>query len=231
MYVSFYGSLEEYPKNCFKNCPNLIRTGGTAAAFSGLKRIGESAYEGCTSLVVSANWYPGRYTNLEEIGDNAFKGCTSLTDITLSETVTKIGAGAFDGCTNITNLQLASQTPPQFGQIQIDTMAESFMLKVPDSEADGDAIYLAYREALSQILGQEMTYRILDSVTDGAKERHPLSEPSPVDETEVDETETEVDETETEVDETETEVDETETETVETERITESETETEGVSK
>lgn len=93
--VSIYGALEEYPKDCFKNCPKLTKTGGTAAAFSGLKRIGESAYEGCVSLVQAGTWTLNKYVNLEEIGAYAFRGCISLGEVTLPDTV-KIGTGAFD---------------------------------------------------------------------------------------------------------------------------------------
>ncbi len=175
-YVSFYGAVEEYPKDCFRNCPNLIRTGGTAAAFAGLKRIGEHAYDGCTSLTASSSWNLGRYANLEEIGDFAFNGCSTLADSTLSATVTKLGNNSFDGCTSLNRLTLEGLTPPQMGLISPDKMAEGFLILVPDSQESGDSIYLAYREQLSNVIGEEMAYQILDSVSDGAKERNPLPE-------------------------------------------------------
>ena len=96
--VSVYGALEEYPKDCFKNCPKLTKTGGTALAFNGLKRIGESAYEGCVSLVQAGTWTLSKYVNLEEVGDYAFRGCKNLGTVTFPDTV-KIGIGVFDGCT------------------------------------------------------------------------------------------------------------------------------------
>lgn len=175
-YVSFYGAVEEYPKDCFRNCPNLIRTGGTAAAFAGLKRIGESAYEGCNSLTASASWNLERYANLEEIGDFAFKGCSTLADSTLSATVTKLGNNIFDGCTSLNRLSLQSLTPPQMGVISPDEMAEGFLILVPDSQESEDSVYLAYREQLSNLIGEEKAYQILDSVSDGAKERNSLPE-------------------------------------------------------
>lgn len=185
-YVSFYGAVEEYPKDSFKNCPNLIRTGGTAAAFAGLKRIGESAYEGCSSLTASSSWNLGRYANLEEIGDFAFKGCSTLADSTLSATVIKLGNNIFDGCTSLNCLTLQSLTTPQIGLISPDKMAEGFLILVPDSQESGDSVYLAYREQLSNLIGEERAYQILDSVSDGAKERNPLpekaTEPNPVSE-------------------------------------------------
>ena len=177
-YVSFYGALEEYPKDCFKNCPKLLKTGGTAAAFSGLKRIGEGAYEGCVSLTSTQalNWGLYKYTSLEEIGADAFKGCISLPNSELSGTVRKIGAGAFDGCTAMKILTLGSEQPPQIDGFTLTAMAEEFEIHVPDSEAEADRIYKAYYERLSQILDETEVQRILDSVSDGAKERNTQTE-------------------------------------------------------
>lgn len=171
-YVSFYGAVEEYPKDCFRNCPNLIRTGGTAAAFGGLKCIGENAYAGCTTLQNSASWSLGRYSNLEEIGAGAFNGCTSLTDSSLSATVTSIGAGAFDGCTALNILVVNATEPPVMGGFSLSTMPENFSLLVPNSQKDDDSIYRAYLLKLTDLLGQEEAFRILDSISDGAKERY-----------------------------------------------------------
>lgn len=181
LYVSFYCGLEEYPKDCFKNCSKLIRTGGTAAAFNGLKRIGESAYEGCASLTSSTSWNLGRYANLEEIGDRAFYGCATMADtmlnkeetenIVMAGTLNRIGASAFAGCTSFHTLWLQSVTPPAFGAFSTVDLAEDFLIRVPDSQEQEDYIYKAYLECLTQLLGKEEAYRILDSFSDGAKER------------------------------------------------------------
>ena len=177
-YVSFYGALEEYPKDCFKNCPKLLKTGGTAAAFSGLKRIGEGAYEGCVSLTSTQelNWGLYKYTNLEEIGANAFQGCISLPDSELPATVKKIGKGAFDGCTSIRILTLGAELPPQMDGFTLASMAVDFGIRVPDSEAEEDRIYKAYYESLLQILDETEVRQILDSVSDGAKGRNTQTE-------------------------------------------------------
>lgn len=173
LYVSFYGAVKEYPKNCFKNCPKLIRTGGTALAFSSLKRIGDGAYEGCRSLTSSTSWYLQRYANLEEIGDYAFKDCTNLSASKLSSTVLKIGVHAFDGCTNMSSLTLCGATPPIIGLFSPETMADGFLLKVPDSKESDDKIYKAYFEQLKNTFGSEdKIYPMLDSISDGAMERN-----------------------------------------------------------
>ncbi len=173
--VSFYGGLQEYPKDCFKNCTKLTRTGGTAAAFAGLKRIGDGAYAGCSSLISADNWNLAKYTNLEEIGDGAFAGCTSLGDSVLSQTVTKIGEGAFDSCRSMNTLTLNGTTPVRIGAFRLATMADGFRLLVPDSQEENDPVYLGYFELLKKVMKEEDVYRMLDSLTDGAKDRHPLT--------------------------------------------------------
>lgn len=181
-YVSFYGPVEEYPKDCFRNCSKLIRTGGTAAAFKALKRIGESAYEGCDSLTTSTSWNLGRYTSLEQIGDRAFYGCGTMSDLVinkgvvvqeviLSPTLGQIGTSAFEGCSAFTTLRLSSEQPPVFGAFSFGNMAEDFMIRVPDSQEQEDSIYKAYLEKLTELLGEEDAYRILDSFSDEAKAR------------------------------------------------------------
>lgn len=201
-YVSFYGAVAEYPKDCFKNCPKLSRTGGTATAFAALKKIGESAYEGCSSLTASASWSIGRYRNLETIGANAFKGCKSMatgivvnSDIKayiyttqLAASVTSVGAHAFDGCTGMSALIFQSEKPPAIGSMNLSSMADAFGIYVLDSKANGDNIYKAYLEALTKVLGEEKAYAILDSVSDGAKDRYKeemdkAKEPEPASET------------------------------------------------
>lgn len=172
-YVSFYCGLEEYPKDCFKNCSKLIRTGGTAAAFNGLKRIGESAYEGCSSLTASSSWNLGRYANLEEIGDRAFYGCSTMADSVLSTKLTSIGASAFEGCSVLHTLWIQNTAAPVFGAFSLENMPADFCIRVPDSQESDDSIYKAYLEKLTALLGGGKAYRILDSFSDGAKGRQP----------------------------------------------------------
>ncbi len=172
--VSFYCALEEYPKDCFKNCSKLTRTGGVADALSGLKRIGEGAYEGCTSLVTNDTWNLGRYSQLEEIGVNAFRGCISMTEIALPSTVQRIREGAFDGCRSAGQMILSSVTIPQIGKIALDTMSDAFVIRVPDSQAEGDSVYKGYLAVFTEMFGESKAYEILDSISDSAKERNPL---------------------------------------------------------
>ena len=55
------------------------------------------------------------FTGLTRIEDGAFAGCTELTSIVIPETVEYIGADAFNGCTGLTSITLLSETPPAIG--------------------------------------------------------------------------------------------------------------------
>ncbi len=170
--VSFYCALEEYPRDCFKNCPKLTRTGGVSAALSGLKRIGERAYEGCVSLTSNSAWNLGRYTGLEEIGSCAFRGCVNLDAIHLGPAVWKIGEDAFDGCVGVKQMTFDAPQPPRMGRISLEAFAPEFCIRVPDSQAQQDAVYKAYLDVFSKMFGSGRAYEVLDSVSDGAKDRN-----------------------------------------------------------
>ena len=55
------------------------------------------------------------FTGLDKIDDGAFAGCTALESITIPETVVNIGADAFNGCTSLESITLTSVTPPTVG--------------------------------------------------------------------------------------------------------------------
>ena len=61
----------------------------------GVKKIGESAFEGSGLISVTV---PG---SVEEIGNYSFHDCANLTSVTVSEGVKIIGERAFQGCTTL----------------------------------------------------------------------------------------------------------------------------------
>lgn len=68
-------------------------------------KIGDSAFEGCTSLkTVSFK----RGTELKNIGKKAFYKCTSLAKIIIPQTVETIQDSAFDGCKKLTTVTFQS---------------------------------------------------------------------------------------------------------------------------
>ena len=55
------------------------------------------------------------FTGLTRIEDGAFAGCTELTSITIPENIVSIGDNAFNGCTNLESITVMSETPPSIG--------------------------------------------------------------------------------------------------------------------
>jgi hypothetical protein len=68
---------------------------------SGVTNIGNSAFEGCSSLADVT--IPDSVTT---IGYSAFYECTSLADVTIPNSVTSIGERAFIYCTSLTNVTI-----------------------------------------------------------------------------------------------------------------------------
>ena len=97
-YSSIDGNLYDKDKT------ELVRYAGgkTATSFTipdGVISIGDSAFDGCTSLteVVIPD-------NVTRIGDHAFSGCTSLTEVVIPDNVTSIGDQVFFGCRSLTKI-------------------------------------------------------------------------------------------------------------------------------
>ena len=65
--------------------------------------IGESAFNGCTSL--TSITIPYSVTSIE---NSAFESCTGLTSMNIPEKVTSIGSSVFYGCTGLTSVSIGN---------------------------------------------------------------------------------------------------------------------------
>lgn len=90
--VEIDGGITEIPAEAFKNLKNLKKT---YLSFYKLLKIGDSAFEGDSSL--SDYNMPGSITSL---GKNAFRDCSSISNISTA-LVTEIKEGTFSGCTSL----------------------------------------------------------------------------------------------------------------------------------
>lgn len=82
---------------------NAYASGTLETVKIGKGEIGDSAFNGCTSLT---NVTLG--DGVTKIGTNAFIRCTQISSITIGSRVSSIGKNAFNGCTALTNANIGS---------------------------------------------------------------------------------------------------------------------------
>ena len=97
--VKFSEELEIINHGTFMACDSLV---GPIEFPANLKKIGHSAFEGCSQLE-DATFNNG----LETIGNNAFTGC-DLHEIILPDSVTKVGGRCFEGNTHVGKIKFSA---------------------------------------------------------------------------------------------------------------------------
>ena len=146
-------------------------TGSTVIIREGTTRIGDKAFQNCTSLVSVT--IPNTVTT---IGNYAFQGCTSLTSVIIPNSVTNVGEMAFSGCNldaitigeNITSVQewdwheywLRGMTPLSihlsslFDGCNVTSLTWN-AIDCGTPEFDWDAIYAMYGDLIDPYFGYD----------------------------------------------------------------------------
>ncbi len=75
------------------------------------------------------------FTGLTRIDDGAFAGCTELRSITIPENIESIGDNAFQGCTSLESITATSPVPPAIGTDAFANTGECPIL-VPEGSVD-----------------------------------------------------------------------------------------------
>ena len=133
--------------------------GNTAIVPEGVTKIGNYAFEGCSSL--TGIHIPEGATSIGDeafygcsnlidihipegvtsIGNDAFYGCSNLIDIIIPDSVTKIGNHAFRGCSSLTDMYI----PESVTYLGTDIFSECFaLMSIGGKYATEDGMYLIY---------------------------------------------------------------------------------------
>ena len=114
--------------------------------------IGESAFEGCSSL--TSVTIPNSVT---KIGESAFKDCSSLTSVTIPNSVTKIGESAFKGCSSLVSITI----PNSVTEIDTEAFSACFSLTsvtIPNSVTEiGDRTFFSCASLTSVTIPNSVT--------------------------------------------------------------------------
>ncbi len=141
--VSFIGLKDKKTKNV--TIPNTVKVNGknfkvteianntlkdntnikSVKIGSNVKKIGISAFEGCTKLekVTVGN-------NITELGNKSFKGCKKLETITIPSNVTTIGKSVFENCSKLATIKIQSTKLKSVGENSLKGINAKATIKV-----------------------------------------------------------------------------------------------------
>ena len=108
-----------------------IKTFNELTYFTGLKTIGQHAFDSCKELTDIT--FP---QSLEKINKNAFSYCDSLETITITPRVQSIGSEAFSDCQNLKTAYINSNVQPKNGNKILDRCPNLDRIIVPAEYID-----------------------------------------------------------------------------------------------
>jgi hypothetical protein len=98
-------------ESAFEGCNASGASGFTAIEIKNtITAIGKNAFKDCVSVAATALTFENTST-LETIGEGAFQGLTAITGVSIPGSVTSIGLNAFAGCAALTTLTLEGGNP------------------------------------------------------------------------------------------------------------------------
>ncbi|MDE7182036.1 MAG: leucine-rich repeat domain-containing protein [Clostridia bacterium] len=137
--VEIPSTIEEW-HGAFEGCKLL----NNVVIGEGIKRIANSAFDGCTSLMsVNLSYVEG----LTEIGEYAFSSCTSLVSITLPDSIKVIDRYAFFHCTSLTSISLPDGVEV-IGEYAFGSCTKLTSFSLPASLKEIGAYALYYAEEI-----------------------------------------------------------------------------------
>ncbi len=140
------GEVTEFGSSAFSHASSLIRlkTG------TGLSRIGDRAFEGCTKLkfldISSANTIGQaafkddssipllRLDNVSAIGEGAFQGCSAISSVTLGSRLAALEHDVFAGCSMLSSF-LVPETVSSIGDRAFQGCTKLRSINIPASAA------------------------------------------------------------------------------------------------
>ena len=151
------GTMSNYssysPKAPWDSLRSSIKT---VIILGGVTSIGNSAFEGCSSL--TSITIPDSVTS---IGRSAFSGCSSLTSVTIGNGVTSIGNSAFEGCSSLTSIIIPNSVT-SISECAFYNCSSLTSITIPDSVTSiGDSTFYNC-SSLASIIFKSSTTKIYD---------------------------------------------------------------------
>ena len=88
------------------------------------------------------------FTGLTRIEEGTFAGCTELETVTIPENVASIGDNAFNGCTGMESITLTSSTPPEIGEDAFANTGDCPILVPEGTEEDYASAWDEYEDRI-----------------------------------------------------------------------------------
>ena len=123
---------------------------------SSLTSIGDSAFDGCTSL--ASIEFP---SSLSVIGEVAFRNCP-FTSVDIPATITNIKRYAFNNCRSLTSVTVRATTPPTLGESAFYGTPANMVIYVPAESvetykaANNWSTYASQIQAIPSLNGKKL---------------------------------------------------------------------------